>query len=156
MDIRRHANQFKFRERRRMTTLINKLYSELGGEVKLKQLVDIFYDVMDRSPESRNIRDLHPRSLKISREKLFMFLSGVFGGPNLYQEKYGHPRLRARHLPFKIGSKEKEQWLWCMNIALLEMAFAPDISKKLSEYFETTADHMINQEKPHDPFNIRG
>ena len=139
----------------KMTNSLNTLYSDIGGEANLRKLVDIFYDVMDRSTESKEIRKLHPNSLKMSRQKLFMFLSRVFGGPNLYQEKYGHPRLRARHLPFKIGSKEKEQWLWCMNIALQEMEISSDLLKKLSEYFETTADHMINQKRPIDPFNIR-
>ena len=75
-------------------------YEELGGEEKVRELVDRFYDHMDTLSEVQTVRDLHARSLKASREKLFLFLSGWLGGPDLYVEKYGHPRLRRRHLPF--------------------------------------------------------
>lgn len=121
----------------------------------LQALVDQFYDIMDQSPEAEKIRKLHPKSLKLSRQKLFLFLSGIFGGPDLYTEKYGHPRLRARHLPFPIGREEKRQWMFCMKKAIEKMAFKPDISKQMTEYFETTADHMINRDQGNDPFNIR-
>ena len=132
------------------------LYVQIGGSGKLRELVDLFYDFMDTKKEAADIRAMHPKNLKYARDKLFMFLSGVFGGPNLYMEKYGHPRLRARHLPFLIGPSERDQWLFCMELALTEMNFEEELKKKLKEYFATTADHMVNQEKPDNPFNIIG
>lgn len=68
------------------------LYELLGGEMGVRALVDRFYDLMDSAPEAKDIRALHAVSLKQSREKLFMFLSGWSGGPQLYLEKFGHPR----------------------------------------------------------------
>ncbi|WP_345306192.1 group II truncated hemoglobin [Candidatus Villigracilis saccharophilus] len=106
---------------------LNSLYDLIGGETGLRTLVDRFYDLMDTSPEARDIRALHAKSLNQSREKLFMFLSGWSGGPSLYIEKYGHPRLRQRHMPFSIGDVERDQWLWCMNKALDESGFLPPL-----------------------------
>ncbi|HND47437.1 MAG TPA: group II truncated hemoglobin, partial [Anaerolineales bacterium] len=94
------------------------LYELLGGEEGVRTLVDRFYDLMDSSPEAKDVRALHAKSLKQAREKLFMFLSGWSGGPPLYIEKFGHPRLRMRHMPFVIGTRERDQWLWCMNHAV--------------------------------------
>lgn len=134
---------------------MSNIYHQIGGADTLQALVDHFYDIMDQSPETEKIRKLHPKSLKLSRQKLFLFLSGIFGGPDLYMEKYGHPRLRARHLPFPIGQEEKRQWMFCMKKAIEKMAFKPDIAKQMTAYFETTADHMINRDQGKDPFNIR-
>lgn len=88
---------------------LNSLYDLIGGETKLRALVDRFYDIMDTSSETKDIRALHAKSLSQPREKLFMFLSGWSGGPALYIEKYGHPRLRQRHSPFSIGEIERDQ-----------------------------------------------
>ena len=80
---------------------LNSLYNLIGGEMGLRALVNRFYDIMDSSPEAKDIRAFHAKSLNHSREKLFMFLSGWSGGPALYVEKYGHPRLRqASHAFF--------------------------------------------------------
>ena len=124
----------------------NSLYQSIGGEEQLKVLVERFYDLMDKTPETEKIRALHPKSLKLSREKLFMFLSGVFGGPNLYWEKYGHPRLRKKHLPFPIGTEERDQWLWCMKEAVEESKFSSELSEELMIFFVDTANHMMNSE----------
>jgi hemoglobin len=121
------------------------LYEMLGGEAGLRSLVDRFYDLMDSSPEAARIRSFHAKSLKGSREKLFMFLSGWSGGPQLYIEKFGHPRLRMRHMPFSIGATERDQWLWCMNKALEEGGLDPRVVKYLKERFAETADFMRNQ-----------
>ena len=94
------------------------IYETIGGEQRLRALVDRFYDLMDSAPEAAGIRALHPEDLTESRNKLFWFLSGWSGGPPMYIERFGHPRLRARHLPFSIGEAERDQWLWCMNHAL--------------------------------------
>ena len=93
-------------------------FDALGGEAGVRALVDRFYDLMDASPEAATIRALHATSLKSSREKLTLYLTGWTGGPPLYVERYGHPMLRARHMPFSIGAKERDEWLWCMERAL--------------------------------------
>jgi hemoglobin len=107
--------------------------------------VDRFYDHMDSLRESAGIRAMHARSLKASREKLFLFLSGWMGGPDLYQEKYGHPMLRRRHLPFAIGRAERDQWMLCMERALGDMALPEELSAHLIQAFHRVADHMRNQ-----------
>ncbi len=119
-------------------------YQILGGEDKLHELVDHFYDHMDNLFETRSIRQMHAKSLKGSREKLFLFLSGWLGGPDLYIEKYGHPMLRRRHMPFSIGKKESEQWLLCMQKAMDDMAIDGDLRSLLNQSFRQTAEHMHN------------
>ncbi len=121
------------------------VYELIGGETGVRDLVDRFYDYMDSDAEVAEIRQMHAKSLRGSREKLFLFLSGWFGGPDLYVQKYGHPRLRQRHLPFAIASKERDQWMRCMRKALADMPLADDVRQKLEQAFMNTADHMRNQ-----------
>lgn len=96
------------------------LFETLGGLKTIEILVHRFYELMDTLPEVKTIRDMHPLDLTDSASKLILFLQGWSGGPQTYIEKYGHPRLRARHLPFKIGQQERDQWLYCMYKALDE------------------------------------
>ena len=126
-------------------TKIQTAYERIGGDQGVQKLVTLFYDYMDSLPESKLIRDLHPKDLTSSREKLYMFLSGWMGGPDLYIAKYGHPRLRARHLPFPIGTEERDQWLLCMKNALDDMDLDPVFKIHLMGSFFNTANHMINQ-----------
>src|SRR6266498_4536197 len=121
------------------------LYEMIGGEEGLRALVNRFYDVMDSSPEAATIRSFHAKSLNQSREKLFMFLSGWSGGPQLYVERFGHPRLRMRHMPFAIGSVERDQWLWCINKALDESHLDQRVVEFLKVRFAEVADAMRNQ-----------
>ncbi len=121
-------------------------YEALGGEAVVRKLVDRFYDLMDSLPEAKGIRDLHPERLSGSREKLFMFLSGWLGGPQLYVERFGHPRLRARHLPFAIGESERDQWLMCMKISVEELEVEQKWRDFLMEKFNSLADFMRNKE----------
>ncbi|CAN0095489.1 unnamed protein product, partial [Phaeothamnion confervicola] len=93
-------------------------YAMLGGDAKLRALVEKFYSLMDTEPEFYGIRKLHPETLEGSTDKLYMFLSGWMGGPQLYVEKFGHPMLRARHLPYAIGEVERDQWMACMGQAM--------------------------------------
>ena len=125
---------------------LNSLYDLIGGETKLRALVDRFYDNMESSPEAKDVRALHAKSLSQAREKLFMFLSGWSGGPSLYIEKYGHPRLRQRHMLFSISEVERGQWLWCMNKALDESDFLPSVVEHLKTRFAEVADFMRNKE----------
>ena len=83
-------------------------YETLGGASALRALVKRFYQIMDTLPETYGVRKLHPHDLSTSEEKLFMYLSGWLGGPQLFVEKFGQPRLRARHLPFSIGIAERD------------------------------------------------
>ena len=121
------------------------LYELLGGETGVHALVDRFYDLMDSSPEAKDIRVLHAASLKRSREKLFMFLSGWSGGPQLYIQEFGHPKLRMRHMPFAIGERERDQWLWCMERAVDAGDFHPSVVEHLKKRFYEVADFMRNQ-----------
>ena len=121
------------------------VYDALGGEAAIRALVRRFYELMDSLPEAWETRQLHPESLAGSEEKLFMYLSGYLGGPNLYIEKFGHPRLRARHLPFAIGIRERDQWLHCMGQALADTQVAPPLRAALMKAFGDLADFMRNQ-----------
>ena len=121
-------------------------YEKIGGEEVVRKLVDRFYDLMDQQSGFQGIRDMHAKSLKASREKLFMFLSGWLGGPQLYVEKYGHPRLRQRHLPFAIGESERDQWLTCMTQAMEDIGLDEEMRTGLKQSFWKTADFMRNQE----------
>jgi hemoglobin len=121
------------------------IYEQLGGEAAVRKLVDRFYDLMDTLPEAVGIRALHPDDLTTSRDKLFMFLSGWTGGPPLYIERYGHPRLRARHLPFPIGESERDQWLLCMRQALDEARMDPILRQQIGHSLAQLADFMRNQ-----------
>lgn len=120
-------------------------YEQLGGEARLRELVDRFYDLMDLEPEFAGIRRLHPTDLAHSREKLFMFLSGWMGGPALYTERYGQPMLRARHLPFAIGVSERDQWMRCMIRAMEEAGVGETLREALARAFFGTADWMRNR-----------
>ncbi len=124
---------------------LNSLYDLMGGETGVRTLVERFYDLMDASPEAKDIRALHASSLKSSREKLFMFLSGWTGGPSLYIEKYGHPQLRRRHMPFSIGEVERDQWLWCMKQAIDAGDFLPAVKDHLKSRLSEVADFMRNR-----------
>lgn len=121
-------------------------YEEMGGEPAVRRLVERFYDIMDRDPALAGIRRLHPADLAQSRSKLFLFLSGWLGGPNLYAERFGHPRLRARHLPFPIGLAERDQWMACMVQAMEEVGIEKGLRLRLSAAFFRTADFMRNRE----------
>jgi hemoglobin len=117
----------------------------IGGADGVRRLVDRFYDLMDTAPEAVHVRALHATSLKMSREKLHLFLTGWTGGPQLYVERYGHPALRARHLPFPIASRERDEWLWCMDHALDDQPMPDDLRAYLRQRFHALADHMINR-----------
>ncbi len=125
----------------------NTHYDRLGGEKMLRDLVNRFYELMDTLPEASEIRHMHAPDLSNAREKLFMFLSGWLGGPSLYIEKYGHPRLRQRHLPFAIGEKERDQWMLCMTRAMQDVGLDESIQKELTAAFFKTADFMRNKDE---------
>lgn len=122
-------------------------YQLLGGEGVVRWLTNRFYDIMDTDPSVVTLRKMHPDNLDGSREKLFMFLSGWLGGPSLYMEAFGHPRLRMRHMPFAVDSEARDQWMHCMTLAVNELVAEDWLKQKLLEAFYNTADFMRNREE---------
>lgn len=120
-------------------------FESIGGEQKVRALVERFYDLMDLEPGYAALRASHGPDLASAREKLFMFLCGWLGGPQYYVEKHGHPRLRMRHLPFSIGIKERNQWVACMDQAMGEVGIDPQLRERLYDSFLQTADWMRNR-----------
>ncbi|CAN1487142.1 COG2346 Truncated hemoglobins [Burkholderiaceae bacterium] len=119
-------------------------YNALGGADAVRALVDRFYELMDEWPETFALRQMHPADLGHARQSLYEFLSGWLGGPALYIEKNGHPRLRMRHMPYAIGYAERDQWMMCMRTALTERVSDPDLRAALVGAFAQMADHMVN------------
>lgn len=111
----------------------------------LRQLVERFYCYMNELPQARPIRKMHAADLSAAADKLFKFLSGWLGGPDLFVQEFGHPRLRARHFPFPIGVKERDQWMLCMNKALDDTPMDAELRELMRRALSQTATHMINQ-----------
>lgn len=122
-------------------------YELIGGEPVLRKLIKRFYEVMDTLPEAQGVRAMHPEDLSTSEDKLFLFMSGWLGGPQLFIEKYGHPRMRARHMPFKIGKSERDQWMLCMVQAVEDIGMEEPIRSEYLHALLSFADHMRNQEE---------
>jgi hemoglobin len=117
----------------------------VGGEPRVRALVDRFYDLMDLEPAFLALRALHPADLGGSRDKFFWFLCGWLGGPSHYTDRFGHPTLRARHMPYRIGIAERDQWMACMLQALQDCDVDPGLAQRLAESFFGTADWMRNR-----------
>jgi hemoglobin len=130
-------------------TLKQSLYEWLGGEptatMRIRDLVELFYDIMDSDPKAAGIRKMHGADLTEAREKLFMFLVGWSGGAPLYVERYGHPRLRARHLPFPIDESARDQWMYCMISAMHQLEFDETLMRHFASQLYGVADFMRNQ-----------
>ena len=120
-------------------------FAWIGGEGQIHALVDRFYDLMDLEPAYQALRAAHGSTLQDARDKLAWFLCGWLGGPDHYIERFGHPRLRARHMPFRIGIQERDQWLACMDQAMDETRVDPVLRERLSKSFFQTADWMRNR-----------
>jgi len=120
-------------------------YEAMGGEQAIRSLVDRFYFYMDTLPEAAEIRKMHAKSLLSAKDKLFKFLSGWLGGPDLYIQEFGHPMLRKRHFPFAIGQSERDQWILCMIKALAELNMDAGVRGTVQEALSQLASHMINQ-----------
>lgn len=120
------------------------IYELIGGEKVVREICQKFYEIMSTLPEAQGIRQMHPENIRGSEEKLFMFLSGWLGGPDIFVERYGHPRLRARHLPFTIGKSERDQWMICMVQAFEKVGVAEPYRSELLHSLLRLADHMRN------------
>lgn len=125
------------------------VYEILGEEAGIRTLVARFYELMDTLPEAAEIRAMHPEDLTESADKLALFLVGWSGGPPLYVQKHGHPRLRARHFPFPIDDAAAAAWIRCMGLALQERAedgsLDPAVAQGLFDAFLRIAGHMRNR-----------
>lgn len=117
----------------------------IGGEERVQALTERFYDLMDLEPGYAALRAAHGSDLASARQKLFWFLCGWLGGPDHYQSRFGHPRLRMRHMPFAIGIPERDQWVACMDQAMRETGVPEALRQRLRESFMGTADWMVNQ-----------
>jgi hemoglobin len=120
-------------------------FDMIGGEKKVHALVERFYDLMDLEPKYAALRAVHGSELARARQHLFWFLCGWLGGPQHYTDRFGHPRLRARHMPFPIGILERDQWLACMDQAMGETGVPQALRERLKESFFQTADWMRNR-----------
>ena len=121
------------------------VFELIWGEPQVRALVDRFYDLMDLDEDLRELRAAHGPSLDNARDRLFWFLCGWMGGPDHYVSKFGHPRLRARHLPFSIGSVERDQWVTCMGRAMQDIGVESNLADRLLASFFNTADWMRNR-----------
>jgi len=121
------------------------VFERIGGEAGTRALVDRFYDLMDLDAAYEALRALHPSTLDGSRDKLYWFLCGWLGGPQHYTDRFGHPMLRARHLPFAIGIRERDQWMACMQQAMRESGIDEVLAEQLAKAFYGTADWMRNR-----------
>ena len=128
-------------------------FAWIGGEANIQALVDRFYDLMDLEPGYTALRAAHGSTLDVARQRLFWFLCGWMGGPQHYTERFGHPRLRQRHMPKQsgggatgfIGIAERDQWLACMNQAMVETGVDEALRTRLNASFFQTADWMRNR-----------
>ena len=120
-------------------------YALIGGEQGIVRLVAAFYQVMERDPKARAVRAVHGASLVEAQAKLQDFLTGWLGGPPIYMLKYGHPRMRMRHMPFAIGTKEMEEWLYCMDEAMNMLQVEANLRTKLADAFRGLAEKIRNQ-----------
>jgi hemoglobin len=122
-------------------------YALFGGDRAIRALCARFYALMDTLPAAAPTRAVHPPSLANAEEKLVEYLTGWLGGPPLYTDKYGHPRLRMRHFGASIGRAEIEGWLLCFRQAWAETIGPSALADQIMERIEALAWHMGNQEE---------
>ncbi len=118
----------------------------LGGQAAVDKLVESFYGRMETLPEAAGIRALHPPDLSGTKTVLKKYLAEWLGGPATYSEERGHPRLRMRHMPFRIGMAERDAWLLCMSDAMAEVVGSHRLRELLMAQLFKTADWMRNDD----------
>lgn len=117
-------------------------YEAVGGEATFRRIVSRFYSQV---PEDPVLRPLYPdEDLGPAEERLRMFLEQYWGGPHTYSERRGHPRLRMRHVPFRITPLERDAWLRCMRIAVDEAGLEEAHRRALWDYLEMAAASLVN------------
>ncbi|MCH1921098.1 group II truncated hemoglobin [Shewanella sp. A3A] len=120
-------------------------YDLIGGEATIRQIAQRFYHEMRTRPETQELLAIHPPALEESEQKLFEFLSGWLGGPQLFTQRRGAPMLRARHLNFAIDDNMRDQWLLCMRAALEGTIKNAEHRRVIYQAISQLADHMRNQ-----------
>ncbi|CAM4450788.1 globin domain-containing protein [Paenibacillus tarimensis] len=123
------------------------LFDAIGGEPAVRSIVEAFYPKVQ---EHELLSPLFPEDITPVMEKQFLFLTQFFGGPQLYSDRYGHPMMRARHMPFPIDKQRAEAWLDCMRRALQETDIPPDLQIMLLERLSGPAHHFINTDEPEE------
>jgi hemoglobin len=119
------------------------VYDTVGGRVWFEKLVEHFYRNVESDPV---IRGLYPKDLTLAKKNTTEFLIQYWGGPADYSTNRGHPRLRMRHAPFAIGTKERDAWMDDMREAVNAMNPTTEIKEAMLDYFEMASTHMINTE----------
>ncbi|HUB71102.1 MAG TPA: globin [Acidimicrobiales bacterium] len=117
------------------------MYQRLGGMEFFEALTADFYE---RVAGDDVLRPLYPEDLALSQNHLCLFLAQFWGGPRLYDELRGHPRLMARHLEFRIGVAERDAWLAHMSAAVAQSGAGPLERAQLLAHFEGVANHLVN------------
>jgi len=120
-------------------------YELLGGEEAVRRLVNRFYDLMETSPEAGALRAMHAADLSPMREKLCDFLSGWLGGPRRYFARPDRKCMTSAHRPFAIGTAERDQWLACMNRALIDIGADEQTRGLLVQPLFRVADALRNR-----------
>ena len=120
-------------------------YDLIGREAGTRHLANTFYDIMETAPEAKELLAIHPQPMESIRQRFFEYLSGWLGGPPLFEKQYGHPRLRARHLPYKVTPEMRDQWMFCMNRALDTTVDNKQLREGLRQSLQQLATHMINR-----------
>lgn len=117
------------------------IYDNLGGEQALRALVESFYPKVQKDPL---LSPLFPADINPVKEKQYMFLSQFFGGPTLYSDQFGHPMMRARHLPFPITEQHGAAWLKCMGEALSDIGVEESLKDFVLQRLSGPAHHFVN------------
>lgn len=122
------------------------LYEDLGGEEGVRELVKVFYDIVETDPEAEALRLLHLRGHGIAHSRIeqFNFLSGFLGGPQYYVQKYGHARLREMHEHVPIGPSDRDLWLACMVKAIAQVGLDRGVADKLMRHLTRAAETCRN------------
>ena len=131
-------------EQKTEATTGDSMYAWLGGEQVIKDLVNRFYDIMDSDESLKPIRSMHKEDLSPMRLSLFEFLSGWLGGPPLFIERNGSPCLTGAHKPFKIDAAARDQWMKCINQAMVDIEIEEKYRDMLTPAFERMAEMMRN------------
>ncbi|MEY3884570.1 MAG: hypothetical protein RIS87_345 [Pseudomonadota bacterium] len=123
------------------------LYDLIGGETGVKNLVEVFYDIIETRPEAHKLNLLHLRGNGVAHARVeqFNFLCGFLGGPKLYVEKHGHSNIRTMHDYIEINTESKDIWLQCMTLAIDTVDMDAGIKDKLMNHFTSVAERLVNQ-----------
>lgn len=122
------------------------LYDLAGGEDGVKNLVNLFYDIVETNPEAHKLHLLHLRGNGIAHSRLeqFNFLSGFLGGPKLYVEMHGHSNIRVMHEHVEVNAESKDIWLKCMSMAIESIEMEATAKEKLFNNFKVSAERLVN------------